>query len=634
MGRLASWTPNIKLFAFALLTIFFIYFGLAATLMVPGNPDYLLPLLPESLLLAALGMGYLIAFKWLGSPNTIWFTASDFKAFIVLLFVIFIYCLPRMLWSLGHTPHQVWNPCANIAPSAFVRLECYLQGAIIQFPGPRQFYMIITAFFVGIFSFFFARTFAMGQKFLANAVVLFSCIYCIAVFVGIYFGFDYLMPTYLGRAEYGGGRFALIHPNPSWIWPYLAPGLVCSLWGTTQNITFARKIIFLGASILLTISIYKTGQRGGLLLGVTLWTILAIWRVTRFNLRHKKAKITASILLLFVFSTAIYFGQDLWIKLMTGLGRTHFFDASRIAIWSAALPHVLAQKPLLGFGYASWFQEFRSIAHTAGAPLFDTAHNLFVQMLFEHGILGSFLLLSSLSLIAWTGLKNNKNENGKLFVYLGCSAFFCCATVQEIDYIRPTYYLHSLLWGILAGGSGIDASRINQNRPADSESNSFFTVKNLKAASTRKLKLTTILVISLASATSYFAAIYFTFGAFPFEGDLAKKEEKIGRWLGPIAQIKTFGHQTSWKSEVFAPLKNSLTLSKTTSNDCVIPLMANSSTFINLTTQSKWTPNRTTMTFSEKIPDGNRYITARLIYPPELAPTNTDSKAVADCKQN
>jgi O-antigen ligase len=604
---------------FAILTIFTLYFALIAVLLVPGNPDYLLPIFPEAMLLTGLGLAYLLAFKWLKMPNSIWFTTKELKAFAILFCCIFLYCLPRMIWGLEHTPHQIWNPCANIAPSAFVRLECYLQGAITQFPGPRQFYMLVTAFLVGVLAFLFSRTLERGQRLLANTIVVFSCIYCATVFIGLFSGLDYLLPNFLGRAEYGGNRFALIHPNPSWIWPYLMPGMACSLWGIARNKTLRTKLFFFAASLLLTLSIYKTGQRGGLLLAATLWGTFTMLQVAKLNFTNKMQKKVTLIVLISLLTIAGLFGKDILDKLLAGLGRSHFFDTSRTSIWKTALNHVLTQEPLLGFGYASWFQEYRSVATPAGAPIFDTAHNLFVQTLFEHGIVGGTLIVSALVSVAWIAWQTTSiRDSRRTLILLACAGFFCCALVQEIDYIRPTFYIHALLWGTLAGGrSEIPSDGI---QPTATRSNPYviFAAKHFVETRIRTLKTIVLIGMTLTSAIGYMAFNYFSLGAYPFEGDLAKKEERVGRWLGPRVRLSSFGQTNYWTISIAAAQDGSAKINEEKTSECLIRFESGKLTSLQLRTESKYFPTQTQIAFSDASADGPRFISARIFYPPEL----------------
>ena len=601
---------------------FLVVLGLIGGLLNPGNPDYLFPLIPEALLISGLCLALFSLSERASTQSSVWLTNTEASLLGAFACVMLLYLLPRMMWSLSHTPHQVWNPCENIAPSVFVRMECYLQGAIVQFPGPRQFYMIIGAFLIGLLGFLFSRVFPEGQKLVLKTIAGFSILYCAAVFTGIALGKETLLPEFIGRSEFGGSRFSLIIPNPSWVWPYLAPGAVALIWlFLTAKSKLKSALYFLGACFL-TLSIYKTGQRGGLLLVGCLWAITILVKLVQLDFTKIRNRIAIATLGFTVSVATIAYGKFLFERLMAGLGRTDFLDANRMAIWKTALPHVLANRPWFGFGYGSWFQEYRAVAAPAGAPLFDTAHNLYVQLVFEHGIAGGLIIISLLAALLWLCWKNNwsAHANRRALVILAAGSFLCCTVVQEIDYIRPTFYIHALLWGAILGGRSHRGDILNSQISSTHKFREFFLHKEQLYASNfvRALKKAVLALFLLCSACILFVANYFSFGAHPFEGDLTKREEKIGRWLGPAAKIPAFGSRDSyWKFQFDAP--DNSTTSYTSGDDifCSTHLKPGMQKYVIAAGDSKYFPTHTRLESSKKFPDGNRYISNRLYYPPE-----------------
>src|SRR5207249_8493604 len=99
----------------------------------------------------------------------------------------------------------------------------------------------------------------------------------------------------------------------------------------------------------------------------------------------------------------------------------------------------LQRDPIWGFGYATWYSSVATaVAGTEEAKSVRvTAHNLWVQLLFEHGIIGFVLVTSLLLWGAFVVFRNVKGKpfGGALFT-LQLIAFLTCTMVQEMDFVR------------------------------------------------------------------------------------------------------------------------------------------------------------------------------------------------------
>lgn len=609
-SKIATCYKNLSFCAFSLLSLFAVF---AAPLLVPGNPDFLLPLLPECLTLAALCCFGFVESKD-ARANSLRISSLEKILIFCIICLVMFYIFPRMLLSLMHTPHQVWNPCENIAPSLFVRLECYLHGAIIQFPGPRQFYMIVTAVLLGLVAFAMARISPEVSKKLLYSFAICAVLYCLIVQMGIYAGKDTLLPNFLGKSEFGRSRFALIIPNPGWVWPYLAPGLAVLIWLTlTSRKKLTQALSALGL-LIVAYGIFQTGQRGGLLLLAILFGSGALFVFNeKIDIRARPIRfglLTASFLAL-----ATLFGPWVIEFLMQKIGRAEFIDHNRLSIWSLALPHVLKHHIFLGFGYASWFQEFRSIAIEKGAPLFDTAHNLYVQMIFEHGLIGTILICSCLLGVLLLTIRNLRaSSSGKMLAIFASLIFLVATVVQELDYIRPIYYIHALFWGVLLGFREVQEERIATATSSKNQFESTIAVYSLH----RLMFVFATLGVSIL-AVAVLVVFYFPFGVFPFEGDLSRKTATVERWLGPNARLTSFGMSNSWNFNIVSIQKTDLVLSEG-ARSCSFALSSGEVKQIKLSNLSKWYPQAIFLTFAAATPDSSRLITARISYPPLVQP--------------
>ena len=73
-------------------------------------------------------------------------------------------------------------------------------------------------------------------------------------------------------------------------------------------------------------------------------------------------------------------------------------------------------------------------------------------MLAELGIVHTIFIFSVLILIAFTAFcSSSLLPQSKLLLVLAISSCLVPASIQEITYIRPVFYIHTIFWGTLAG---------------------------------------------------------------------------------------------------------------------------------------------------------------------------------------
>jgi hypothetical protein len=129
----------------------------------------------------------------------------------------------------------------------------------------------------------------------------------------------------------------------------------------------------------------------------------------------------------------------------------------RGVMWSCAWEHV---QPVLwtGHGYASWLR-------VAGAAcpdtpfIYDTAHNLWVQMLFELGLLHGLLVVgAAIWFMVHVVLVRRDRTIDVEAAALGVVPVLLLVTVvQELDYVPAVYYGAAAILGVIWGGSRVPA---------------------------------------------------------------------------------------------------------------------------------------------------------------------------------
>ncbi|MBT3715851.1 MAG: O-antigen ligase family protein [Deltaproteobacteria bacterium] len=135
------------------------------------------------------------------------------------------------------------------------------------------------------------------------------------------------------------------------------------------------------------------------------------------------------------------------------LQRSH----ERLKMWSVAWEESIQDNLWLGNGYGTWLREFSHLPNSGGVS-FDTAHNLWIQLIFELGVIHVVVMAIILGLIVWSTLVYKNVEQislkiGGLFLIIG---FFVASVGQEIDYIMPVYIQFAVFAGLCFGGRSFE----------------------------------------------------------------------------------------------------------------------------------------------------------------------------------
>ncbi|MEQ8957974.1 MAG: hypothetical protein RLP02_08635, partial [Coleofasciculus sp. C2-GNP5-27] len=302
----------------------------------------------------------------------------------------------------------------------------------------------------------------------------------------------------------------------------------------------------------------------------------------------------------------------------------------------------------------------------------DTAHNLFVQMLVELGLLHSLLVLGILSLIAITCWQNSRLlPRGRLLFLLALSSFFIPSLVQEIDYIRPVFYLHALFWGTLAGLPFCpDYSQSNPLQVVDQSELSVcherLSAGGTKVPTTKLDYVSTIQpnvdgevgrgleqkarhqwreglgqfwwqkeeflgqtgwisqrtfskLAGICLLLIFFCTFTFSFGGFPFEANLTQPSSSLMRWLAPSVNLAAFATPEEKTYSVFTthPVEKPISVDFMASdNQFRITVNEKAELGLPLANGNRYLPRKHQLSFSTAQPDAPRWISTQVFYPP------------------
>ncbi|MEC4853297.1 MAG: hypothetical protein SAJ12_20135, partial [Jaaginema sp. PMC 1079.18] len=183
-------------------------------------------------------------------------------------------------------------------------------------------------------------------------------------------------------------------------------------------------------------------------------------------------------------------------------------------------------------------------------------------------------------------------------------SFLLPILVQEIDYIRPTFYIHAIFWGTLAGMS-------NSNHKNDD-----FTYCKVRVS---QIKKTSVIIFVSAIAGIIFCFINFSFGAFAFEAHLSQPSPVLLRWLNPNTSLVSFRTPENKYYSIYSTnlIQKPIEI-KWKEGDRPFSITSEDNTELSIITQngSNLLPQRRNFKFSESVPNGTRWISSQIAYPP------------------
>jgi O-antigen ligase len=600
-------------------------------LLVATNPDSSLPAAPELVGIALLSS--ILSLTWgfgktLQSPG--W---SIRKSEAIILSLVWLTVLavtgPRAFYSLFHTPGQVWTPCLSL-PGLAPKLECFFQASIYQNYGFRTFFTLVAAAIQGTLAFLIARSVLHGWKFLFGVVVFGPLLVIIIGLFCIVVGIDQALPTSLLYNPWGSERLTQIFSNPGWLWPYFAPGIAIVVWQTVAVWAPVGRIFCGVISVVLILSVFSTQQRGGFLLCIVCVAVSGLYCLTRGLKRRSFPILTIGGTVLAVLGSGLYslFSHPKFLQEFSqSVGyrwRPDFLsvDMSRLQMWHAAW-EIFKQAPLFGHGYASWFQMVWNYGQRHNmTDVYDTAHNLYVQLLAELGLLHTSLILSLLVLIAVTVFQNTRLlSEGRLLFLLALSSFFVPTLVQEINLIRPTFYIHAIFWGTLAGLPFHHHLTLQPTHLPKSD-----RVGQPSLFSEKVRFISSISLAMLASACVLgvlFCYLNFSFGGYAFDAPLSQPNTKITRWLSPSVRLASFAtaenkaysvHEVAPLYSVFPEETLPLNFYVKEAESFGVEVNARDQFFLTLENGGRYRPRMHQLSFEPVFPD-SRWLSLLVFYP-------------------
>ena len=445
--------------------------ALLTTVFNATNPEYNFPGITETLLI---GVSLLLVANSLFLGKTL--TRREWILGGILLALIGALAFRYLLgWN---DPETIPSRRCMWMPGYFAKLECLLQLPFKSHHGLRQLLFHLTALsvFLGVAS--LSRMSGALRTWLIFPLVIPAVLIAIGVLIPIYHDPKFSLTGYnfvYNPFEIVRGKGVVA--NPSWLWPWLTP-----VMGIGLATVFAKNWVLKGIGLALFFvcawASLSVMQRGGYLIVGIFISILIILFLYRFGKKWSKKYALllggVGVLGLGIF---VYYPSTILdiLRLLRHLGvelrgsGLLYFD-SRLIMWDLAWQSI-QEHPWVGTGYGTWLREFSKIPSSCNL-CFDTAHNIWLQLLFELGAIHGLILVLILGAITVSTLlyKNASQPSlqiGGLFLVIG---FFVASMVQEIDYILPVYLQFAVFAGLCFGGTSyqeniVPEKRIHKNRP-------------------------------------------------------------------------------------------------------------------------------------------------------------------------
>jgi O-antigen ligase len=234
-----------------------------------------------------------------------------------------------------------------------------------------------------------------------------------------------------GAAATGRAEGAFTHPAELAFWLVLAisPALILAMRGRAS-----LRPVMLGAAALAIAGLLLTLTRGAIVGFAGSVFVLLFWAPFR--------RFALALLLIGAVYTALNFttisrSKELSVvsTRLSTIAQGAQTGGKRVQIWKTT-PRIIADHPLLGVGAGNFSQVSLAYGLSEGGLPFEHAHDLFLTIAAERGLIALALLLWFLAAVARTGVNTLRDRSSNIFPYaLGlCAALFGLFIDSFVDY--------------------------------------------------------------------------------------------------------------------------------------------------------------------------------------------------------
>lgn len=226
---------------------------------------------------------------------------------------------------------------------------------------------------------------------------------------------------------------------------FLAIGcLLAPAWAVQgSSMNYVRMLVSVGMLVLFSLMVLATGSRAGIIATVMALPLgfAAVWRNLRAQVKHAPRVVSIGAVVggIAVFAAAV--GASFAMGRAAAIERLILADESE-GIRAQALPTIISMIQAYfpaGTGFGTFDPAYRIAepAENLSTQYLNQAHNDFMQVALDGGLLGALLLATSLCWLAWRGVVVWRKGH-KPHARLGFSMLFIVAIASLVDYPART----------------------------------------------------------------------------------------------------------------------------------------------------------------------------------------------------
>lgn len=222
----------------------------------------------------------------------------------------------------------------------------------------------------------------------------------------------------------------------------------------TGSVTRDRRLIYGVAVALMGTSLLLSGSRGGLvaLVAEVILLVMLTSRAKGTKSLVLKLGLSAALILSAV-GGAIFVGGDTSLTRFGDAVGSENFSSSRTHIWGVTV-RVIGQNMPLGAGLGAFTQAYAGVDTSSGALRVDQAHNDYLQMLADAGVVGLLIGGAFLFLFFREGIRNAEAKNIPrrgiaVGAFAGCFAVLVHSLFDFVLHITAVSLMFLLLLALL-----------------------------------------------------------------------------------------------------------------------------------------------------------------------------------------
>jgi O-antigen ligase len=213
-----------------------------------------------------------------------------------------------------------------------------------------------------------------------------------------------------------------------------------------------KRLLYIIAVVLMTSSLFLSGSRGGLVAIITEIIFLVILTTGEKGGRKIFLKLVLSLLLVAAaVGGAIFVGGDTSLTRIAETASSADVTSSRTHIWNVTLDIIKNNLPF-GAGIGAYAQAYTQHDTASGLDLVEQAHNDYLQIIADAGIVGAIIGALFLFWLFRTGFRNSRRQNMfRRGIAVGAFAGCLAVLVHSLfDFVLHTTAISILFLTLLA----------------------------------------------------------------------------------------------------------------------------------------------------------------------------------------